>query len=537
MLTTVVRMLACMAILLLTLIACLTDPTPAPPPPPTITIQVTATPDLPATVTALADTPADIPLPTAAPQLVPTPDIDATVEARLAATVSAMPTETPVPTANPTPTASPTPLATTTPTPTATPSPTPTPTVVPTATPQPTWTPRPTFTPRPTATPRPTNTPLPALKFDRGLLLFGPADGTLAHQADDRLLEILRGPNTRDDVLIEATFLNPYTDDLLYWENGFLLKDQGRNHQYWVGINSYGEWQYYHRLGELAAIDRFREESTDINREPGGANLLQVAITGDRGWVYVNGRFQGGMDLSVDTGGDGVTLFVDDKHPGETTYRGFAVWKWSPVVARAFSEVDPDVTPTPVPTPNPKVPVFGPVSGSILHDPEDGYLAAYLGPKIQGDLMLEVTFEVPFAPNESHWNFGIMFRGGRNLYHQVEIISKFGGSYVHRRRAGTDSELRGRIAEDLPGLNLQKDDKNHVRFIVIGQEGWFYVNDRRAAIIPFALGNLPNPDEIRLYVSDKTVYGYEYDRGGSTHFENFTVWRWHPSLFELPKDD
>ena len=345
------------------------------------------------------------------------------------------------------------------------------------------------------------------------------------------------GPDTRGDMLIEATFINPYTSDVLYWEHGFLLKYQGRNHQYWVSINSYGEWEYFHRLGETEPFSMYSEESTDIDRELGGSNLLQVVVTGDRGWLYVNGRFQGGMDLSADNGGDGIKLFTDDEHPGETSYKDFAVWKWSPVVAEAFAEVDPQATPTPVPTPNPRVPVFGPVSGSILHDPEDGYLAAFQGPEIQGDLMLKVTFEVPFAPNESHWNFGVMFRSGRETYHRIEIISKFGGSYVHRRRAGPDAEVQGRFAEDLPGLNFGKGDKNHVRIIVIGKEAWFYVNDRRAAIILFTLGKLPNPEPIRLYVSDRTVYGYEYDRGGSTHFEDFTVWRWHPSLFELPEED
>ena len=177
------------------------------------------------------------------------------------------------------------------------------------------------------------------------------------------------------------------------------------------------------------------------------------------------------------------------------------------------------------------------MSGSILYDSEDGYLAAFQGPKIQGDLMLEVTFEVPFAPNESHWNFGILFRGGREVYHDISIISKSGGSYVHWRRAGPDAGTRGGLAEDLPGLNFGRREKNHIRLIVIGKEGWFYVNDRRVAIIPFGLGNLPNPDAIRLSINDVDVYGYEYDRGGSTHFEDFTVWKWHPSLFDLPKDD
>ena len=206
-----------------------------------------------------------------------TPNIEATVQASIAATVAARPTDTPVPTSTPTPTPSPTPLPTPTPTPNAHADshpprrlPPPTPTMVPTATLFPTWTPRPTFTPRPTATPRPTNTPLPSLKFDRRLLAFGPQDGTLTHEPDDGFLEVVDGPNARDDVLIEAVFINPHASDVLYWEHGFLFKDQGRNHQYWVSINSYGEWKYFHRLGTTAPLSRHSEESPDIDRKGAG---------------------------------------------------------------------------------------------------------------------------------------------------------------------------------------------------------------------------------------------------------------------------
>ena len=338
MLTAVVRLLAFTIFLLLTLVACQTAPTPASPPIPSsqVSIQVTATPDIPATVTALADTPTDTPVPTATPIATSTPDIDATVEARLAATIAAMPTAYPIPTDTPFPTASPTPLPT--PTPTATPPPTPSPTAVPTATPPPTGTPKPTLTPRPTYTPTSTATPLPSLKFGRDSLVFGPMDGSLVHESKDEFLGVLDGPDTQDEVLIEATFLNPYTTDNLIREHGFLVKDQGRNHLYWVSINSYGEWEYLHRLGDTEALGRHGEESSDIDREPGGRNLLQVVITGDRGWLYINGKLQGGMDLSDHTGGDSTSLFVDDDHPGRLLTRilpfGSGILSWPGLSAR-----------------------------------------------------------------------------------------------------------------------------------------------------------------------------------------------------------
>ena len=361
----------------------------------------------------------------------------------------------------------------------------------------------------------------------------------MVHEPDDEFLESEEGPGADGDLLIEATFLNPYGSDSRYWEHGFLLMNgPARNHQYWLSMDSDGYWETFHRLGDTGAIARYSEETDDIDRRLGGKNLLQVVIIGDRGWVYINGKLQGGLDLSADTGGNGTTIFVDDEYAGETRYEDFTVWRWGPKMASGFSEVDPNVTPIPTPTPDPKTPIFGPVSGAIQHDSEDGYLEVFDGPNIEGDVMVEVTFRNPFAPNESHWNYGILFDSLiPETYHRIQISSVFGGGYNHLRRGGRDDEVRGWLSEDLPGLKLQKNDQNHLRLIILGNSGHLYVNDRRVGILNFDLGNVQSPDEINLVISDRDNNRYKYGRGGETRFEDFTVWKWHPSLFDLPDDD
>ena len=360
---------------------------------------------------------------------------------------------------------------------------------------------------------------------------------------------MFRALDAPGNLLVEATFRNPNSELGQYWSHGFLLKSDGPNRAYWVGYKSTGIWRHFHRLGSGEQRGERNTHTKDIDLTPGALNLLQVVYAEGQGWVYINGAYQGSFSMATDTGGNRVAIYVSDKDLGTTRWEDFVVWRWDPTMYRDFPNADPDFVPTPAPTITPRpthtpaptvrpsVPLFGPVSGSILHDSEDGYLASFQGPSIQGDLMLEVTFEVPFAPNESHWNFGILFSGGVEVYHDIAILSKFGGSYVHWRRAGPDAEVRGGLAEDLHGLNFGKGEKNHIRLIVIGKEGWLYVNDRRVAIIPFGLGNLPNPDEVKLSINDIDAFGFEYDRGGKTRFEDFTVWKWHPSLFDLPKDD
>ena len=420
----------------------------------------------------------------------------------------------------------------------------PTATLSPTPTPEPTATPTPTSTPRPTSTPAPTATPLPPTKYDRSLLLFGPYDKSLTHNPKDAIYASYRTIDTPQDVLIEATFTNPYADPNLEWEHGFLFKAGEFNYFYHVSIKSDGNWQQYAKLGSGNYVGLLDTPNTEVNTGPREKNLLQVALVGDVAWVYINRGYVGSFPTDLDTGGDWITFYTDDDFEGQTSVDDVAIWKWHPSLYEDFPEVDPSYkppptpTPTITPTPNPSVPIFGPESGRITHEADDGYFAEYRGPQVAGDVMIEVTFEVPFAPNKSHWNFGIQFDSDQpSTYHWVEISGQFGGRLNHWRKSGPDSRIQGRLSEDLHGLNHQKGDTNHIRLIVIGEEGWVYVNDRRVSIINFSLGDIPNPDKINLLIGDTTSRGRGYDKAGHTKFEDFTVWKWHPSLFKLPKDD
>ena len=118
-------------------------------------------PDVEATVLALLPTPT----PTA------TPNLDATVEAGIAATVAAFPTQVPRP--------------------------------VPTVAPLPTRAPSPTPPPAPTPAPTPTPVPTPVMSF-------GPSSFDLAHDPDNDAHESQATGVVVEDVVVTATFVNPY---------------------------------------------------------------------------------------------------------------------------------------------------------------------------------------------------------------------------------------------------------------------------------------------------------------------------------------
>ena len=346
------------------------------------------------------------------------------------------------------------------------------------------------------------------------------------------------------DILIEATFLNPYSDADLKWEHGFLLKWGPSSHFYSTTLESTQDWEHYVRMGSGNTIAFLDAPQPAINILPGEENLFQVAVVGDVAWAYINGVFTGQFPADLDTGGDRVALIVDADYEGTTSFRDAAVWRWDPSMYRDFPEVDPSYqppptpTPTITPTPNPAIPIYGPETGVIFHEEADGKIERHRGPDIDGDVMIEVTVVAPFEPSESNWNFSIQLQTSKpGASHLVEVGSIFGGSYNHWRKSGPDEEWRGHRVEDVIGLNLQKGDRNRIQLIVIGNSGHLYINNRRAGILNLDLGDISSPDRVSLVVVDRDSQGSNYSLGGHTKFEDFMVWNWHPSLFDLPEED
>lgn len=54
--------------------------------------------------------------------------------------------------------------------------------------------------------------------------------------------------------------------------------------------------------------------------------------------------------------------------------------------------------------------------------------------------------------------------------------------------------------------------------------------------INFRLGNLPERERIYLVIADNGR-GINFKHDDVTRFRNLTIWKWHPSLFDLPDDD
>ena len=153
--------------------------------------------------------------------------------------------------------------------------------------------PTPTPTPTATPTPTPTATPLPASR-----VVFGPVDGSIAHDPDDRTIDTYRaGGVTTADAVIEARFYNPYSRTEGSWNSGFLFRHQSSSRFHIVIVTDDEVW--YHILGTGSDRERLAAGySEHIDARENGSNFIRIVADGDDGTLSVNGRHVADLDLS-----------------------------------------------------------------------------------------------------------------------------------------------------------------------------------------------------------------------------------------------
>ena len=176
--------------------------------------------------------------------------------------------------------------------------------------------------------------------------------------------------------------------------------------------------------------------------------------------------------------------------------------------------------------PDPKTPRMGPISGSIPHLPDDGEWELSRGFENIGDVMIEVTFENPYPPAESHWIYGIYLKSSPEWSSHRIFFSSW-KTWRHSYYSAEQDRYGATTWEDAPGIDVSEGGENHLRLIKVGDTGWLYINDRFVGNINFALGDIPEPYQIFLVLDDDGK-GINFRKGDVTHFHDYTIWKWHP---------
>ena len=172
---------------------------------------------------------------------------------------------------------------------------------------------------------------------------------------------------------------------------------------------------------------------------------------------------------------------------------------------------------TPTPVPRRSGSIFGPASGSMEHDPDDGFLPTYEGGVDVANFVAEATFTAPHSSSEGSWSSGFLVRRtGQNIGHVVIIHSS--GRWRHYLRTGDPDDDQVIRQGQSSAIRTNGIATNHIRVVALDDAGWLFINGNYESDLD--LSGLTDSGSIRLlgawFQGDEMA-------GGSTPYSDFTV--------------
>ena len=333
----------------------------------------------------------------------------------------------------------------------------------------------------PTATPTsPTPTPSAGQGYD-----FGPVSGELRHDPSDSLVEIQYANVSVADMVVRATFINPYAASSNPWNHGFFIRDNTfrfavTSERTW-SISSYQNGTYQSLGGGTIRT---------LTQNAGGRNHLMVVAIGTRGWFFVNGEYVGSVALGsvINKGDVAVTTgrWEGDEVAGAVTrYEGFKGYE----LKRRY----------------------GPAQGTLENEP--GRLATHNSGVRTRDLVSEIEF---ISPASQSWNYGFIMRNPE--VNRLEVIGMTEEErWAHFSHDVGDADYTDRASGHLrdSGLSLSP-VQNYLLLIAVGESGWLFLGDQ----IVTKLDLRHNND-----IGTVSATGGFFDNiQGKIEFLNFNVW-------------
>ncbi len=342
--------------------------------------------------------------------------------------------------------------------------------------------------PTPAPTPGPTATPTPDQGSAGG---FGPTSGELRHDPSDGFIEDQYAGVQISDMIVSATFVNPYSASSNSWDYGFIIRDSGSGASaefIEIVVTSRGRWAVKWREGR-SSESRMTAQGTlrQFNTGAGGSNLLWFAAFGESGLLFVNGDFISMVDLSDVTGPGDVAVitgaFEGSEVAGSSTrFEDFQGWSFQRE--------------------------YGPVSGTLKY--EQGFISGHRSGVWTDGLVTEATFT---APSGRDWDYGFIIRNPE--FNRLEVIGVAGdNSWFHQTRDVDHDDYTELEDGYLSAANFL--NENHLMLFALEEWGLFFVNGRFIARLDLS----HNMD----YGGVSAMGGFFNDHTGDTTFENFNVW-------------
>ena len=321
---------------------------------------------------------------------------------------------------------------------------------------------------------------------------YGPNNGNIPHELDDRTESIFSEVNLRD-MAVDVTFVNPFAEG--GWDMGITFRQIDANDEYRLVIRADGQWNLNNRQG---SEDNFVQDGNArqfLNLAEAGTNRITLLAVGDIGLFLLNNNFVAHLDLGDrDTFGDvaiSTGYYIASEREGAiTSYQNFAVWSLTPS--------------------------FGPSTGELDHLPNDLVKGVSSDQDVL-NFIADTTFVNPFALEDALWDYGYAFRQ-TEINDQFWLVIRGDGSWLLRDRVqGDETEL---MAGELKGLDAAANGRNRLTLIAWNGQGFFFLNDSFITELDLS-SRLTTGDvqAITAFFLDSEI------EGEATGYEDFTVWQ------------
>ncbi|MCA9955693.1 MAG: hypothetical protein KC434_13280, partial [Anaerolineales bacterium] len=188
------------------------------------------------------------------------------------------------------------------------------------------------------------------------------------------------------------------------------------------------------------------------------------------------------------------------------------------VVSATETAVAINNPPTPRPTSDVGA-IYGPFTGSMVHDDDEFIETAYADPT-PADFVMQVEMVNPYGPATGSWDFGLIFRQN-DVDEELRLVVRSDGEWnLNDRAPGSDNFLQDGVVDF---VDTNEGSSNFFEVIAIGGQGYFFLNDQFVAQLD--LSSRTSGGNIALGTG---FYGSNELVGEVTEYKDFNLYSVEP---------
>lgn len=175
-----------------------------------------------------------------------------------------------------------------------------------------------------------TSTPTATLPGEQQLL-FGPYNGSLAHNPANRTIEGFgTGVNVKN-FIVEVQFINPYSPAEGSWDYGLVFRHEGENRHFRLLFLSDGSYVLLNHVGSNEGQIIQQGILARLELAGGGMNKIRLVCQDEKGWLYLNDVFVADLQLGARLNAGNIFVvtgvYEGDEMVGKVTaFQGLTIW-------------------------------------------------------------------------------------------------------------------------------------------------------------------------------------------------------------------